>query len=126
MTESNTTVHPARQKRVRGALKGFSIAAYATGVMLLVLVVEMILKYGVFRADTPDWLDSAGLIIAQVHGLLYFIFLITIVNLGQKARWSPGKWMVTALGGVVPFLSFYVEKKRREEVVAQFQLDKLN
>ena len=122
MTNSNGAVHPNRQKRVRGALKAFSIAAYATGVMLLVLVVEMILKYGIFRDNNPEWMDSAGLIIAQVHGLFYFVFLITIVNLGQKARWAPGKWIITALGGVVPFLSFYVEKKRREEVVAQFHL----
>ena len=49
-------------------------------------------------------------------------FLIATVNLGTKARWEPAKWIITALGGVVPFLSFFVEKKRREEVETAFQL----
>ena len=50
-------------------------------------------------------------------------FLIAIVNLGTKARWTPGEWIITALGGVVPLLSFFVERKRREEVKAAFALD---
>lgn len=127
MTNPNTApatggraIHPKRQSRVKKALTAFSITAYITGVMLLVLVAEMIYKYLILAdsSDAPGWF----VIVAQVHGFAYMAFLIAIVNLGTKARWSPGKWIITALGGVVPFLSFYVEHKRRLEVEADFAL----
>ncbi len=113
-------IHPNRQKRVRTALKAFSITAYITGVMLLVLVAEMIYKYVIMPEgqEAPSWF----FFVAQAHGFAYMAFLIAIVNLGTKARWSPGKWIITALGGVVPFLSFIVERKRRDEVEAEFNL----
>lgn len=113
-------IHPNRRKRVRTALKAFSVTAYITGVMLLVLVAEMIYKYVILtdKNDAPSWF----FFVAQIHGFAYMAFLIAIVNLGTKARWTPGKWIITALGGVVPFLSFIVERKRREEVEAEFDL----
>lgn len=114
-------IHPNRQRRVKTALTAFSITAYITGVMLLVLVAEMVYKYGILedKTDAPSWF----IFVAQVHGFAYMAFLIAIVNLGTKARWTPGKWIITALGGVVPLLSFFVERKRREEVKAAFALD---
>ena len=114
-------IHPNRQRRVKTALTAFSITAYITGVMLLVLVAEMVYKYLIMPEgqEAPAWF----FFIAQVHGFAYMAFLIAIVNLGTKARWSPGKWIITALGGVVPLLSFFVERKRRDEVKAKFNLD---
>ncbi|MGV3114230.1 DUF3817 domain-containing protein [Corynebacterium freneyi] len=113
-------IHPDRRRRVQTALTAFSVTAYITGVMLLVLVAEMIYKYGILedKNDAPSWF----FFVAQVHGFAYMAFLIAIVNLGTKARWTPGKWIITALGGVVPFLSFIVERKRRDEVKAEFDL----
>lgn len=113
-------IHPDRRRRVQTALTAFSITAYITGVMLLVLVAEMVYKYLIMPEgqEAPGWF----FFIAQIHGFAYMAFLIAIVNLGTKARWTPGKWIITALGGVVPLLSFFVERKRREEVKAEFDL----
>ena len=47
---------------------------------------------------------------------------MTSLNLGSKARWSGGTWVATAISGVVPFMSFFVEEKRRKEVKEKFQL----
>ncbi len=117
-TADGRVVHPNRVRRVKTALTAFSITAYITGVMLLVLVAEMIYKYLILddSADAPGWF----FFVAQLHGFAYMAFLIAIVNLGTKARWTPGKWIITALGGVVPFLSFYVERKRSREVKDKF------
>lgn len=114
-------VNPERARRVKSALTAFSITAYITGVMLLVLCAEMIYKYLILEDSSaaPGWFFYT----AQLHGFAYMAFLIAIVNLGTKARWEPGKWIITALGGVVPFLSFIVENKRRNEVKATFNLD---
>ena len=109
-------IHPERQKRVRTALNLFTAAAWTTGVLLILLVIRMILEYG-FHTPVPalDW-------VARVHGLAYILFLITSLNLGLKARWPALTWVVTAISGVVPFLSFWVEHRRRKEVTHTFQL----
>ncbi|SDR74237.1 DUF3817 domain-containing protein [Corynebacterium timonense] len=120
-TENTSTqvapkIHPERQRRVKTALTLFSIAAWVTGVLLLLLCLRMIMQYG-FDMDV-----SALLWVGRVHGLAYMAFLVTSMNLGLKARWPAATWVVTAISGVVPFLSFWVEAKRRREVTQQFQL----
>ena len=115
-----STIHPQRQQRVAQALKRFSIAAYITGIWLLVLVVEMIIKYLVLEnsEDAPGWF----LYIGMAHGLFFMIYLVTTLDLGTKARWQPAKWLTTCLAGTIPFLSFYIEHLRRKEVIEAFQL----
>lgn len=109
-------IHPERQRRVKQALSFFSIAAWITGVLLLLLILRMTLEYG-FHMDVSylAW-------VARIHGIAYMLFLVTSLNLGLKARWPATTWGVTAISGIVPFLSFVVEAKRRKEVKATFQL----
>lgn len=122
MTQQSTAttrqVHPERKKRVRLALNLFSVTAWITGVFLLALVVEMVVKY-ILQMELPGW----ATFIPIAHGWVYMLFLLCTLNLGLKARWDPTRWLTTAIAGVVPLLSFYVEKKRRTEVSEQFQLD---
>lgn len=109
-------IHPERQRRVRTALRLFSLAAWVTGVMLLLLCARMIMEYG-FHMDV-----SALSWVAIFHGWMYALFLLATLNLGMKARWSTKQWIVTAIAGVVPFLSFFVEAWRRKEVTEEFAL----
>lgn len=114
-----TTIHPERQKRVARALKFYSVMAIATGIWLLILVLQMILKYLIIGTeDSPSWF----IIIGQVHGIFFIVYAISCLDLGTKARWEPAKWLTTILAGVVPFLSFFVEHNRRAEVKQEFQL----
>ena len=109
-------IHPERQRRVKQALQWFTIAAWVTGVLFLLLVARMIMQYGFdMNVDYLSW-------VARVHGFAFVAFLMTSLNLGSKARWSAGTWISTALSGVVPFMSFVVENKRRHEVKEKFQL----
>lgn len=121
MTEQTPTPAPAlspeRQARVAQALKLFSIAAWVTGVWLLILCARMLLEYG-FNVEMPSWKN----IIGQLHGIFYMIYLVATLNLGTKARWAPTRWVTTALAGTIPFLSFVVEHRRRIEVKQAFQL----
>ncbi|HIW91131.1 MAG TPA: DUF3817 domain-containing protein [Candidatus Corynebacterium avicola] len=121
---SNTpvaTVSDDRARRVKGALTRYSVLAYVTGVFLLFLCVEMILKYIVFPAmewDVPGWFTVVG----QTHGLIFLVYCIMCLDLGVKARWEPAKWVTTILAGVIPVLSFVLEKRRRNEVIETFNL----
>lgn len=110
-------IHPDRKRRVRTALRLFSISAWITGVWLLILVSRMVMQYG-FHVEVPTWAHYIG----QVHGLFFILYLVATLNLGTKARWEPLKWVVTALAGTIPFLSFFVESWRRKEVTEAFQL----
>ena len=109
-------IHPERQRRVKQALQFFTVTAWITGVLLLLLVARMIMQYGFdMNVDYLSW-------VARVHGFAFVAFLMTSLNLGSKARWSGGTWVATAISGVVPFMSFFVEEKRRKEVKEKFQL----
>ncbi|MDN6274085.1 MAG: DUF3817 domain-containing protein [Corynebacterium casei] len=109
---SQQQVHPERQKRVSTALTFFTVAATITGIFLVILVIRMILEY-IVGMEMPDW----ATLVAQAHGLAYMVYLLSILNLAPKARWSVGKWFTTALAGVIPFFSFWMEIKRRNEVM---------
>lgn len=98
-------------ERVRKALPVFRVMAFAVGFGLLLLCLEMILKYG-FGNHVLEWWQVP-------HGFLYMIYLAATANLGFAARWPLGKMIGVMLAGVVPFLSFWVEHKVAGEVKRQ-------
>lgn len=110
-------INPARQARVASALKRYSVAAYVTGVWLLLLCVEMVFDHLILD-NPPDWFMYIGM----AHGFFFMVYLIMTLDLGTKARWKPIKWLTTCLAGTIPFLSFVVEARRRHEVQKTFNL----
>lgn len=108
----------------RGRLTRYRVLAWITGVMLLVLCVEMVLKY-VFQANglTPEG-DPAPVIgaeIAFVHGWIYVVYLFTTVQLWSAMRWSLGRLATMALAGVVPVMSFVLERRVHREALARIE-----
>lgn len=76
--------------------------AYIVGVVLLILTVGMVLKYGF---DEPIVVEAVG----PMHGFLYVLYLITVIDLALKAKFSIVKTLLVMLAGTVPFLSFVAE-----------------
>jgi integral membrane protein len=120
--------------RIRAALKLYRVFAYITGTMLLLLVLEMIFKYTPiqreielggahgFIALVPDGQVlainlSTGILLA--HGWLYVVYLISDFRLWSILRWPFSRFIAIALGGVVPFLSFFVEHYITKRVRAE-------
>lgn len=97
------TPDPELSARLRGPLLRFRGAAYVTGVGLLVLCFVMVLHYGF---DNPE--PSA--VYSPIHGVLYMIYVVLTIDLAIKARWSVKRAIGVLLAGVVPFLSFVVER----------------
>ncbi|MGB2721509.1 MAG: DUF3817 domain-containing protein, partial [Rhodococcus sp. (in: high G+C Gram-positive bacteria)] len=48
------------------------------------------------------------------------VYLVLTVDLAIKVRWPAARTIGTLLAGTIPFLSFYVEHKRTEQVKADF------
>lgn len=121
---------------IRTALRLYRISAYVTGIMLLLLVAEMVVKYGFHyelyafgnfgalafvpwdpsgRLHLATGLDlSTGILIA--HGWLYVVYLFCDFRLWSLMRWPFMKFVQIALGGVIPFLSFIVEAIMQRQV----------
>lgn len=95
---------------MRAALVRYRIMAYLVGTLLVVLVcVGLPLKYWAHN-------DTVVLWTAIPHGWLYMVLLITAVDLGRRARWSPWRLLAIALAGTVPFLSFVAERSATTDV----------
>jgi integral membrane protein len=133
--------------QIRTAITSYRVMSWVTGIFLLLLVAEMVLKYSpthvevfAFGASGPlaleavvpgagcQWYSlfvpggmgceitslvegvniSLGILI--VHGWIYVVYLFASFRLWSLLRWPFKRLFAMALGGVVPFLSFFVER----------------
>ena len=125
---------------IRGALRFYQIASVVTGVMLLLLCAEMIIKYALGyelfaggsggllwfapvvetatgHESTGDGVNlSLGILIA--HGWFYVVYLFACFRVWSLMRWGFGRFITLALGGIVPLLSFFMEARVAREVRA--------
>jgi integral membrane protein len=105
-----------RTARTRGALRRYQVMAIVTGVFLLLLTLGMIVKYALGVTNTAV-VQVTG-VIAMTHGFIYMAYLVTCADLWTRARWGWGRLGVLILGGVVPGLSFVVERRITREFAA--------
>jgi|1186.fasta_scaffold577672_1 integral membrane protein len=115
---------------IRRSLLFYKTFAYATGVALLLLCVEIIGRYvfgvelelggpyGFLALVPPTQLHAVNLsaTIQYVHGYLYLVYLISDFVLITVMRYPITRFLVIAAGGVVPFLSFVTERRVHAEV----------
>lgn len=94
----------------RSVLTRYRVMALITAVMLLVLCTCMVFKYGF---DTGE---GVTLVVSQLHGVLYIIYLIFAFDLGAKAKWPVGKLLWVLISGTIPTAAFFVERKIAREV----------
>jgi integral membrane protein len=97
-----------RAQKVATRLLAYRIAAYATGVMLLVLTASVVLHYG-FDDERLVWSGP-------VHGFLYIGYLVTTLLLGTQVRWRLTRMVLVALAGTIPLMSFVAERSVTREV----------
>ena len=87
------------------ALRNYRVAAWVTGIGLLVLVfVAMPLKY-FFGEPRPVAL------VGMLHGFLYMAYIVCTLVLAERCRWRPFEALVILLAGTVPIASFVAERQ---------------
>jgi len=115
VTQPGAGTTPARSvrrpRKLAGALLRYRVMALVTGGFLLLLCVELVLKYGV-----NDREPVLGAWIALVHGWIYVVYLVTVVDLWSSLRWRLGRLLALVAAGVVPLLSFFAERRTTAEV----------
>ena len=102
--------------KIRTELARYRAMAWVTGVMLLVLVVEMVLAYVV---KAPESVMRWVAWVPFAHGWIYVVYLVTVVMLWASMRWPFGRLAAMVLGGVVPVMSFVVERRVHAQAVAE-------
>lgn len=113
MTESPSQAAPA--EKIRSALRPYRVMAWATGVWLIALCYEIVVRYVVKVDNPPTW-------IGVVHGWVYFAYLLATFNLAVKVRWPLGKTIGVLLAGTIPLLGIIVEHFQSRNIKAQFNL----
>jgi integral membrane protein len=53
------------------------------------------------------------------HGWIYVVYLVTVADLWSKMRWGFGRLVTMVIAGVVPVMSFVLEKKIHTEAEAK-------
>ncbi|MPQ97649.1 DUF3817 domain-containing protein [Modestobacter sp. I12A-02628] len=98
------------------ALQRYRVMALVVGVMLLVLVLVAVpLRYGF---DVPQ----VSKVVSPLHGFLYIVYLVAAFDLAMRARWTAKGTVLVLLAGVVPFLSFWAERRVTAQVRAGLPL----
>ena len=118
---------------IRRSLLFYKVFAYATGTFLLLVCLEVVLRYlfaidivvggplGVVAAVAPELARSAGgfnlsLAVLITHGYLFIAYLVSDFVLITVMRYPITRFLVIAAGGVVPALSFIMERRVQGEV----------
>ena len=126
---------PVDVPRIPLVLRVFRVSAIVTGLFLLLLVLMMVFRYGFgvdiemngpygFLALTPkDLIEGVNLstIILIVHGWFYVVYLYSDFRLWSLMRWTFSRFILIALGGVIPFLSFIVERRVHRQTMAELE-----
>lgn len=118
--------------KIRSALTFYRICAYVTGVLLLLLCAEMVLKFGFghelemggpngFLALAPADHTTAfnlNLFVLIVHGWFYVVYVFACYRLWSLMRMDFIDFVALALGGVIPFMSFIVEHRTYRRITS--------
>jgi len=121
---------PADIPRIRRTVSVYKVSSYITGTFLLLLCLMMVFRYGFgvdiellgpygFLALTPQDLIAGinlSTVILITHGWLYVLYLACDFLLWRYLRWSFFRFVFIALGGIIPLLSFFLERQVPREV----------
>lgn len=113
----------AAPRALPGSLSFYRFSSYVTGILLLLLTVEMVAKYGFglevemfgrsgLVAFVPDgqveaFNFSQAILIA--HGWFYVVYLFASFRVWSMMRWPFWRFLWLASGGLFPLLSFFIE-----------------
>ena len=88
---------------MKSALTRYRALAYATGVFLLLLTTNVLLKYVFHTGHLGAW-------VAIAHGWLYLAYVVVTVDLWFRTRLDVVRTVGVVLAGTIPFMSFVAER----------------
>src|SRR5690625_5992762 len=89
MSEGEAATSDVQEMKARGAFSRYRIMAFVTGGMLLLLCLEMLLKYVVQVNGFGE--PVIGSWVAFEHGWIYVVYAVTVFDLWSRMRWGFGR-----------------------------------
>ena len=92
-------------------LLAYRVLANVVGVLMVLLTAGFVLHYG---------FDDARLshLVALPHGYLYFVYVIVSFLLSRRLQLPLARTVLVLLAGLVPFLTFVVERRLVRDVTS--------
>ena len=138
-------VNPSQVPQIQKVLKFYKVSSYVTGTFLILLMITWGIRrlpflgfdlwlfgpngfltfeqYGVDGEGLPEVGINLTVWILIIHGWIYVVYLFADFRVWTLMRWSFIRFLLIALGGVVPLLSFYTEARYAK--LAHLELDEL-
>ena len=82
----------------------FRIVAFLEGCSYLLLGITMILKYKYLMRE-PNY------VVGMIHGFLFMLYVVMLLMIWRKYKWSFGKATLAFIASLVPFGTFVADKK---------------
>jgi len=111
------------QKLSAAALR-FRVMAWVTGVVLATATVWLVIGRLFLDYGNPGDRPALYGYLWIAHGWLYFLYLITGVDLSFRMRYGIGKTVLILLAGTVPFMSFFADNVTHKDVQARIAADR--
>jgi len=92
-----------------GSFLRYRVMAYVTGIVLATAFVWLIIGRLFLDYGNPDARPALYGYLWLAHGWLYFVYLITGVDLAFRVRYGLLKTVGILLAGTIPFMSFVSE-----------------
>ena len=127
---------------LKSALSFYRVTSLTTGIFLLLVVFEMVLKYafnlliwsggdvgliGLVPAPADDTglpMDGVDIskLLLQVHGILYVVYLFADFQVWRLAKLKLVDFLIIASGGVIPLTSFFIERKYQLQLAEKLKV----
>ncbi|MDY0089303.1 MAG: DUF3817 domain-containing protein [Flavobacteriaceae bacterium] len=88
-------------------LKIFKVVALLEGISYLALFGNMLF----IKKSYPDLYQTLLFPIGMSHGILFMAYIYLAFMLKEKMRWKGKDFFIILIASVIPFGTFYVEKK---------------
>ncbi len=83
----------------------FKIISYLEGISYLILLfIGVPMKY---IAGDPSIVKAIGM----PHGVLFIVYIFMAIVVRQKLKWNTLSFIIVLIASVIPFGTFYVDKK---------------
>ena len=120
----------------KSALSFYKVSSVITGIFLLLVVTEMVIKYAFGQTIAsggsvgliglvPNPIDGTGFPtgaidiskwLLVIHGNLYVVYLFADFRIWRMAELKFKDFIVIAMGGIVPLTSFFIERSYSKKV----------
>lgn len=93
--------------KINFMIKIFKFTAIAEGISYLVLFFNML----VIKPNNLDLYKLLLYPIGMAHGVLFIAYIILALAVFKSQKWSVRDLLIVLLASLLPFATFYIEKK---------------